>query len=369
MPGSQQPSALDAADYVTALSDLDWKTRWQACQTLGELNDKHAVRQLIETLDDDNQWVRIVAAEALGQIGDRAATQALILALRDSSMWVRRASVVALGKIGDEEAIPPLMNRLLDPPNNEWPEDLRDAIAKALGAIGATAIQTLIHALDDPDPWVSCAAARALGQIGAFQAITPLANLTKKKHGLVRSAATEALAQIADVRAVRAALTTDEAPRAFWKLLALKEIGESTISQLRILLDDPDAQVRAQAAEVLSHLGDEHGAEPLVAVRRAKPAPASRRRLKDSAKAPEPKGQAPGVYKESPVQLLDGLASLVASLRDPVGDVRLAAAEALGKAGDASIIPALSEALEDSDSRVRAAAARAIGEIGARPSW
>jgi HEAT repeat protein len=269
--------------------------------------------------------------------------------------------VVALGQIGDEEAIPPLMNRLLDAPNSEWPEELRDAIAQALGAIGEPALQTLIHALDDPETWVNCAAARALGQIGDPQAIAPLAALTKTDQSTVRSFATQALAKIADVRAVRAALTTDEAPRAFWKLMALKEIDESTLNQLKGLLNDPDDRIRDQAAEVLSHLGEESDEQNLAASFRTvlwtTPEHASA----------EPSRESVPQTRANP---LDGeqVAPLLTALDDPVADVRLAATEALGKVGDSSAIPALSQALQDCDSRVRAAAARAMGEIGLRNS-
>jgi HEAT repeat protein len=363
-----QLGASDAATCIAALTDTNWKTRWQACQTLGELKDRAAVQALTGALADANQWVRIVAAEALGQIGDRAATHALILTLNDDSIWVRRASVVALGQIGDEEAIPPLMNRLLDPPNSEWPEELRDAIARTLGGIGEQALQTLIHALDDPDPWVSCAAARALGQIGDPKAIAPLAALTKQQHKLIRSSATQALAQIADVRAVRAALSTDEAPRAFWKLMALKEIDESTIEQLQGLLDDPNEQVRSQAAAVLRHLGDEQSAEPLAASLRAEAQPAIV--MKEADRSPRQGVSLPTSepLAETVSDRQETIDPLVSALRDPITQVRLAAAEALGKVGDASAFPALTQALQDKDSHVRAAAARSIGEIGARAS-
>jgi HEAT repeat protein len=356
-----QAGVTDPTELIPALSAPDWKTRWQTCQTLGELGDKRAVRALIRALNDINQWVRIVAAEALGQIADERATQKLIFGLNDDSIWVRRASVVALGQIGDEEAIPPLMNRLLDPPNSKWPEELRDAIAQALGAIGEPALQTLIHALDDPDPWVSCAAARALGQIGDPQAIAPLAALTKTDQSTVRSFATQALAKIADVRAVRAALTTDEAPRAFWKLMALKEIDESTLQQLQGLLNDPDARIRDQAAEVLSHLGDERNEQNFAASFRTVVWSTPEHASSEPSHESGPQAQASPLGGEQ-------IAPLLTALDDPVADVRLAAAEALGKAGDASAIPALSQALQDGDSRVRAAAARAMGEVGFRNS-
>ena len=135
--------------------------------------------------------------------------------------------------------------------------------------------------------------------------------------------------------------------------MALKEIDESTISQLQGLLEDPDPQVRRQAAEVLSHLGEERSSESLAATLGAES-------WLTSAGEPE---QATQVQPSSD-QRHDSVSPLLKALQDPVADVRLAAAEALGKVGDASVVPTLTQALQDSDSRVRAAAARAIGEVG-----
>jgi HEAT repeat protein len=350
-PGAQDPTVV----YISALEASHWKTRWQAAQALGELGDTRAVQPLVEALDDSNQWVRIVAAEALGQIGHPEATRALIFSLDDSSIWVRRASVVALGQVGDASAIPPLMERLLRPPDAEWPEELHDVIAKALGIIGESAIQVLIDALEEADVWVSSAAAKALGQIGPVQAIVPLTALTRRENKWVRSAATQALAQIADDRAVRAALTTDEAPRAFWKLMALKEIDESTIDQLTALCKDPDERTRTRAAEVLSHLADDRSVKPLASALWAK--------FPEEPWGKTSPQQAPA-QSESTAEITGSLAPLVRALQDPAVEVRVAAAEALGKAGDASAIPALNRALRDPDSRVRAAVARSLGEIG-----
>jgi HEAT repeat protein len=64
----------------------------------------------------------------------------------------------------------------------------------------------------------------------------------------------------------------------------------------------------------------------------------------------------------------EAIASLLTALRDPAAEVRLAAAEALGKIGDTSVMPALTQALQDPDSHVRASAARSMGEIGAKGS-
>ncbi len=184
---------------------------------------------------------------------------------------------------------------------------------------------------------------------------------------MVRSFATQALAKIADVRAVRAALSTDEAPRAFWKLMALKEIDESTTSQLQGLLDDPDPQVRQQAAEVLRHLGEERSAESLAATFGAESRFAATNGPIEFEAAQPSSGPAHGAPRSALTeQNSDCAGPLVEALCDPVAEVRLAAAEALGRIGDAGVIPDLIAALQDSDSRVRAAAARSMGELGAR---
>jgi len=368
-----------------ALADPHWKTRWQAAQALGELGDSRAIEPLIAALEDDNQWVRIVAIEALGLLGAQEATEYLLSFLENDSIWVRRASVVALGQVGDARAVEPLMQRLLRAPDSKWPEEIHDVLAKALGDIGEPAIKVLVQALEDTDAWVSAAAARALGRIGDPQAITPLTLLMKQENRWVRSAATQALAQIADARAVRAALTTDEAPQAFWKLMALKEIDESTVQQLTTMLEDDDQRIRARAAEVLGQLGNNRvDARALIASFKSG-AQADFTRLDQDWEQDDlgddefqqmldialerVQDVAEQLERDKPEsEIADNVKPLVIALQDSAPEVRLAAAEALGKIGDESIIPVLNKALTDANSRVRAAAARSLGEIGVRVS-
>jgi HEAT repeat protein len=148
--------------------------------------------------------------------------------------------------------------------------------------------------------------------------------------------------------------------------MALKEIDETTTSQLQGLLDDPDPQVRQQASEVLRHLGEEHSAESLAATFGAESRFAATGRPIDDEAVQSSSGPAHSVSRSALAeQSSDCAGPLVEALCDPIAEVRLAAAEALGKIGDTTVIPDLIAALQDSDSRVRAAAARSMGEIGA----
>ncbi len=81
----------------------------------GKLQDKSAVRALIETLKEKNHYVKGAAAAALGKIKDRSAVGPLCEALKDKEAHVRWASAYPLGQIGDKSAIPALREVLNNP--------------------------------------------------------------------------------------------------------------------------------------------------------------------------------------------------------------------------------------------------------------
>ncbi len=115
---------------VDALHDESSHVREFAADVLGEIQDKRAIRPLIQVLQSDSSSiVRQVAASALGKLGSGESIEALIAALQDPNKFVRRAAVEALGQIGDEQAIEPL-HRLL---NDE--EEVRSAANDSLAKI------------------------------------------------------------------------------------------------------------------------------------------------------------------------------------------------------------------------------------------
>ena len=116
---------------------------------------------------------------------------------------------------------------------------------------------------------------------------------------------------------------------------------------------------------MLNQLGDERSNGALTTAFRAErpietQAPSSPQPVEGPAEQPTT------LSDELSSEVPDSITPLITALRDPVAEVRLAAAEALGKVGDASVVPTLSQALLDSDSRVRAAVARSLGVVGAK---
>jgi len=142
---------------------------------------------LLKSLRDPEPNARIRAAQILGDNRDPRAVEALGEALGDPDAGVRQNATIALGKIG------------------------------------APALDALIAALQDPDRDVRQFAAKALGQIGDPRGIAGLVIALHDTQMDVRSQAA----------------------------FALSRIGAPAVDALITALQDPDANVRANAARIL----------------------------------------------------------------------------------------------------------------------
>jgi len=143
----------------------------------------------------------------------------------------REVAIRSLGKSANPRAVAPLVALLGD-----TDRDTREHAVRALGSLGAVAVEPLIQALADPDWHVRTGAAVALRIIGDPRAIEPLIRSLSDGNRFVRRDAVKSLGRIGDPRAV------DPLIRA---------------------LQDQDSGVRARAATALGRLADPRAREPL----------------------------------------------------------------------------------------------------------
>jgi HEAT repeat protein len=262
--------------------------------------------------------------------------EAALRDLDEASARVRASAVVDLARHHDDDAARP-----------------RGGAAPRRG--GAAAARPRVHAalrrmLSDDAHEVRSAAASALGEVRAPEALGELLIATEDKHGLVRQLALEALGFVGGERAVervRRALSDPRPELRFQAVLAYPRLAPGDAhAALAAAADDDDAGVRYIALRV--------------AEERLHPPEGS---LLDHADAADPADAADD--RRPPRELLDAARRCLA---DDEARVRVAAAILLARGGDASAEPVLLDVIED---RLRtpeledeAAAVELAGAIG-----
>jgi HEAT repeat protein len=131
--------------------------------------------------------------------------------------------------------------------------------------------QYLIGALRDPD--YRATAAKFVGELEVVEAIDPLFPLLEAADPHARAAAATALAQLGARQALprlrEMAAHDEESFVRSWVVAALGEIGDpSDVDLILPFLSDPSARVRGAAALALGQLGDVRALEPLWAARK-----------------------------------------------------------------------------------------------------
>ena len=242
-------------------------TRQEVAQALGALSDPEAATALRKLLTDPDAGVRIAAIQSIRRVQPSPAVLATML--EDADENVRIAAVEALGQLRDNEAVPILLNCLRD---THW--GVRCAAAAALAALGErSTVPLLVDSLRDSDPDMRVAAAEAIGTIGGVEAIEPLILAQLDPETSVRQAALKAIVRV-DCRwyrnprafgtlpALKRAVRADNHAVRNWATELMERIFGIRRQSLRSSSTDPEADRRAQAAEVLiSCLWDD---EPLV---------------------------------------------------------------------------------------------------------
>lgn len=187
-------------DLLVALDDRDRAVRMAAARSLGLIGASEAADPIVESVTAARiPW--LVGGQALLDIGPTAAP-ALRAAADDVASPARARAIELLGFVGDAADA----RSVLDALASESP-DIRERGARAIGRLGARdAVVSLRRLLDDPVPAVAAAAASSLAALGDRAAVPDLVRLAR--DGAFEAARAAAAAAVAiDPRAV------DEAAR------------------------------------------------------------------------------------------------------------------------------------------------------------
>ncbi len=404
------------ADWQAQLGKGTSAHRGRAAMALGlGPFGKTAVPALVAVLGDKDRHVRRCAIVALGYRGSDAATAvpALEKALAAAKDKDREPILRSLGWIG-EASVPVLIRELHDNLGNS------DGFCEAFRDAGKTGILALARSLEDRDRDVRLVAAMVLARqpeenrgpaaVALARALKdremrPIVQECLKKIGPRGKDALPVLEELLKDRSTRTAaiqgLCSIGKPALPWlrKLLetgsaesrasALEALDDWPVEVLPILLkslDDPNADVRRQAARTLWRSDCDLGeAFPRLAsllddrdevvrhavaqaLRKLEPFDSATLRLLARCLADE----APAVRQEAwealgrePLDMGRAAPFILPLLRDPRPDVRRGAA-ALFRGTDAvcpSVVGALCDALRDEDPEVRLEAARRLAGI------
>ena len=368
-------SAASSAALAALLGNPEAQMRSAAAGALGRVGEDAAGSSsaLMKLLGDDDPQVRVAAAEALGRIG-RPAVPALISSLNNGNPVYLQAAVEALAHVG-EPAVPELIKALED---GKRPLLARQHAARALGRIGndkGKVLPALLKRLEDESPLIRIAAIEALGNLGS-RAGAATANLIKviddrDEEILVREYAITAVARVAPAAPEVTARLVDAVADSNARIseaavAALVEIRSHVeqaggVSTLIDQLQGGDTERRLTAARALADLGPY--ARPAV--------PALADTLKSEGNDPGLRvaaARALGMIGPAAEPALPALNDALRSANAELNDTALVAMQRIGP--QTHTIPALMEALKDSDLGVRGSAAVSIRNFAlARLHW
>ncbi len=399
---------------IAALSATDAGVCIRAAMALATLGDPRAIEPLnSRQVQEKSLAVRVPLIEALGGCGEQV-LPVLTSLLEHPDQNVARASIRALGRTDTPEAAVPLIailtgkgahtvegNVLLDTMLGDIKRldniatrriasqasgENRSPAARQTEAEEIQAISARVRSYSD-DPCRAEAAIHALGALGEH-AIPALMESLHQDNQQARGYLLRALSCTHAVPAARVLLeqlkqdVARSSPSADAVGAALIELHcPQSADLLADALAEPNAVARSYVACALAALGDTRAAEPLLALL-PQSDPQIRARVAGGlgvlgdARAVDPLIAALGAPEEYPRERDDNapgqqgfnvhtLGRLLSSLR-PELQVRIQAAEALGKLGDARAVWPLIRTLSDPNERLRWHAVMALGKIGGR---
>ena len=229
---------LSAADELTAA--VDDAEAFEDLTTRDQLRAEGYFDVLGHYKDFPVEWA------ALKQHEEQGNTEMVLLALEKlNSEFLERHCMEALTRMNDEAAFEPVHERA----------QKRDKPAiRALGKMAADgAVETLVEYVDEEsNPQLQKVTFTALGEIGAREAVAPLAAQLDTETDEVRPLAARALGMIGDTRAIEplaAGLDHDHDSTRAAAAWALRQIGTETALRRAAEATDDDAYIVQAEAE------------------------------------------------------------------------------------------------------------------------
>ncbi|MFB6196875.1 MAG: HEAT repeat domain-containing protein, partial [Halobacteriaceae archaeon] len=192
---------LQARGFYETLGEKhkDFPPEWTALKGWEKENDAEMVLLALEKMDSD--FMERHAIEALERMGDEAAIETMLQRAERRD----KPAIRVLGRIAvpNEDVVETLEEFAAE----ESDPGLQKVTLKALGRMGATdALQTIADQLAVENESVRSHAARTLGLVGDTRAVDPLKNvLSDDESDTVRASAAWALTQIGTREALEAA--------------------------------------------------------------------------------------------------------------------------------------------------------------------
>ncbi|MFO8008380.1 MAG: HEAT repeat domain-containing protein [Candidatus Brocadiia bacterium] len=347
---------------LAAVEDPDPQVRQEAAATLARFTRPEEIQAVMDYLEAPGTEPpqRQVLYRALGQGLALRAVPALLRGLRSPDEESRTAAWQALRHISrrDLPLDPEQWDQWWEANSHRTREDLLQEHLQASSGVLEARTGELQELRDQHEEL-----AALVGEPGA-ETGKALLEALQSRHALVRRYAAFRLAGLPDERlaglsldeqrtyaVLRDALEDDQAQvRQNVMRLVQRVGGEYKDRLVKKALQDTDPSVLAMAAESVS---EDTGPDAIARLEEL---------LRDSAD-PEVRVAAANVLGK--VGSAESRAVLVAALEDPEENVRWFAVEGLRKLGATQAVPRISEILqEDQSARVRAIAATALGELG-----
>ncbi len=245
------------------------------------------------------------------------------------------------------------IEKLIDALDFERDPDVRADAARALGELGADeALEPLLTLLsDDEVAEVRSAAAKALGQIDGSRVIQPLIDALEDRSSIVKNSAEEGLALCGEraVDPMIALLGSDDEGLHQSAVDVLSGIGSPAAAPLIGLLLSPDMDVRTGAYDALVNMGHPAVSDLLASI------------------SSDEKALNYIIVKILVEIGADAVHPLISLLNDDDEYVTETAVEALGKIGSPAVAPLINSLVDDSRRNYVHAALLEVGEPAIDP--